>query len=113
MTLQLVLQHANKVMRDLGAGHREGIYAKALVVSLNQAGVAHRYEVDIPIMYLGQCVGHGRADLIVDDMIVEIKAVFRPPKEALGQIQKYVVNLSAVERVNYKGVILNFCQALS
>jgi GxxExxY protein len=111
MTLELVLAHANKIMKDLGSGHREGIYAKALVVSLNQAGVPHRHEVDIPIMYLGQCVGHGRADLIVDDMIIEIKAVFRPPKEAVGQIQKYVTNLSKVERHPFTGIILNFCQA--
>lgn len=97
-------------MNDLGTGHREGIYAKALNVSLNKYNVPHRSEVDIPIMYMGQCVGHGRADLIIDDLIVEIKAVFRPPKEAMGQLQKYVTNLSAVERRKFKGVILNFCQ---
>jgi len=111
MTLELLLLHANKIMRELGIGHREAIYAKALNVSLNKCNIPHRSEVDIPIMYMGQCIGHGRADLIVDDYIVETKAVTKTPKEAMGQLQKYVTNLTEVEKVKYNGVIINFCQA--
>lgn len=110
MTLETLLMHANKIMLDLGIGHREVIYAKALNVSLNKCQVPHRSEVDIPIMYMGQCIGHGRADLIVDDLIVECKAVSKTPKEAMGQLQKYVTNLTLVEKKKYNGVILNFCQ---
>lgn len=110
--LTQVLTLANRVMKDLGKGHRENIYAKALVVAMNQSGVPHRHEVDIPIMYLGQCVGHGRADLIVGNLIVEVKAVSRHPQEALGQIQKYVSNLSKVEGRAFEGVILNFSQSI-
>lgn len=110
MSIDLILFHANQVMLDLGVGHREGIYAKALNVALNKLNIPHRSEVDIPIMYMQQCIGHGRADLIVGDIIIEIKAVYRPPKEAMGQLQKYVENLTKVEKVKYKGMILNFCQ---
>lgn len=110
MTLELILQHANRVMEELGTGHREGIYARALVVSLNNANIGCRTEVDIPIMYEGQCVGHGRADMIVKNVIVEVKAVCRPPKECMGQIRKYVENLCRVERKPFHGIVLNFCQ---
>lgn len=110
MSIDTILFHANKVMHELGVGHRETIYAKALNVALNQLNIPHRSEVDIPIMYMNQCIGHGRADLIVGDVIIEIKAVYRPPKEAMGQLQKYVENLTRVEKVKYKGMILNFCQ---
>lgn len=110
MALQIVLHHANRVMTDLGTGHREAIYARALYVALNNARIAHRSEVDIPIMYMGQCVGHGRADLIIDNVIVEIKAMHRPPKEAMGQLNKYVTNLSQVEKRRFQGILLNFGQ---
>lgn len=111
MTLEIILQHANKIMRDLGVGHKEGIYARAFNVALNKHNIPHRSEVDIPIMYEGECIGHGRADLIVNDLIIEMKAVSKPPTEAMGQLQKYVTNLSTVERKKYKGVIINFSQS--
>ena len=109
--MDTLLHHANRVMAQLGMGHREGIYAKALNVSLNKARVFHRTEVDIPIMFERECVGHGRADLIIDDLIVEIKAVQRLPKDAMAQLDKYVTNLSVVERQRFRGVVLNFCQS--
>jgi GxxExxY protein len=110
MALEMILTQANKIMHDLGVGHKEAIYAKAFNVALNKYNIPHRSEVDIPIMYEGQCIGHGRADLIVDDLIIEMKAVCKPPKEVMGQLQKYVVNLSNVEKRKYKGVIINFAQ---
>ena len=110
MSFDIILQHAHRVMQDLGIGHREAIYAKALNVSLNKYQIPHRSEVDIPILFDGECVGHGRADLIVGNVLVEIKALNNPPKDALAQLRKYVSNLSLVEKKRYQGVVLNFCQ---
>lgn len=109
--IETMLKHAQQVMRDLGVGHRESIYARALTVALNGSRIVPRTEVDIPILFRGQCIGHGRADLIVDNVIVEIKAVRQTPgKDALAQLHKYVENLSAVEHTFFQGIIVNFNQ---
>jgi GxxExxY protein len=110
MSYMTLLKHAQNVMRGLGKGHRECIYAKALNVELNRHGIPHRSEVDISVLFDGECVGNCRADLVVENLIVEIKAVHKPPLEALAQVQKYVENLSRIERKKFKGIVLNFCQ---
>jgi GxxExxY protein len=111
LVVKILLSHAQDVMKKLGIGHKEVIYAKALNVSLNRYAIPHRIEVDIPIMYMGQSVGHGRADLIIDNLIVEIKALAKTPKEAMAQLHKYIINLSKLEEREYRGVIVNFCQS--
>ena len=76
---ELLTGQAAHVMRVLGRGHTERIYHNALITALNRAGVAHRSEVACPIYFMGECVGVGRADLVLGDLVVEIKANRRPP----------------------------------
>ena len=109
--LQDLVNRAENVIKQLGLSQKERVYARALDVSLNMDGIFHRNEVDIPFMYNGQCVGHGRADLIIDNIIVEIKATSRIPKGAISQVAKYVNNLGRVEQRSFYGVVLHFCQA--
>jgi GxxExxY protein len=113
MEARLLLGHARHAMKVLGTGHRESVYHKALVTSLNRVGVLHRSEVATPIMFMGECVGMGRADLVVGDCVVEIKANTRCPQRASGQLRKYMESLARVERRGpaVLGVILNFNQA--
>lgn len=108
--LQDLMRRAEDVFGQLGLGQKERVYARALNVSLNADHIGHRCEVDVPFMYNGQCVGNGRADLIIDSLIVEIKATNKVPKGALAQVAKYVNNLGQVERKSFYGVVLNFCQ---
>ena len=111
MESRMLLGHARHAMKVLGVGHKESVYHKALVTSLNRAGVAHRSEVVTPIMFMGECVGVGRADLVFGDCVVEIKANSRCPQRASGQLRKYMESLVKVERhASMVGVILNFNQ---
>lgn len=98
------------VMHCLGAGHREAVYHAALVTALNHHKVLHRSEVPCPIWFMGQCIGMGRADLVIDDMIVEIKANRLPPSETSAQLQKYLQSLSKAEHREFHGVVVNFNQ---
>jgi RecB family endonuclease NucS len=59
---------------------------------------------------MGECIGMGRADLVIDDVVVEIKANRLAPKETSAQLQKYLVSLSKAERKTYRGIVLNFNQ---
>jgi len=91
---QTVVKHAATVMRELGMGHRENIYHKALSACLSKADIHHRMEVITPILFMGECVGFGRADIVMEGLVIEIKAVSKCPTQASGQLRKYMENLS-------------------
>ena len=99
------------VMRILGSGHREAVYHRALITALNKANVSHRSEVACPIWFMGECVGVGRADLVIDDVIVEVKANRLAPRKTSAQLHKYIVSLSHAERKSYRGIVINFNQS--
>jgi GxxExxY protein len=101
---------ANHVMRCLGRGHSENIYHRALITAMNKAGISHRSEVSCPIWFMGECIGVGRADMVIDDVVIEIKANRLPPKQTSAQLQKYLVSLSRAENKLFKGVVVNFNQ---
>lgn len=108
--LDVIRGQANHVMRCLGKGHRESVYHRALITAMNKAGVAHRSEVSCPIWFMGECIGVGRADMVIDNIVLEIKANKLPPKETSAQLQKYLVSLSQAEKKTYHGVVVNFNQ---
>jgi GxxExxY protein len=97
-------------MRCLGRGHSESVYHRALITAMNKAGVTHRSEVSCPIWFMGECIGMGRADLVIDDVILEIKANKLPPRETSAQLQKYLVSLSHAEKKTFRGMVVNFNQ---
>lgn len=109
-TVPVLEQHAIRVMQALGKGHTERTYHKAMITSLNRKGVLHRSEVIAPIYFMGEVVGFGRCDLIIDDLIVEFKANLKRPTTASPQLQKYITSQRASERRHYRGVIINFNQ---
>lgn len=109
-------------MHVLGPGHSERVYHRALATSLGRTPIQFRSEVVTPIMYMGECVGTGRADLVLQgrqkgprdsaqDLAVEIKANARPPSQASGQLRKYLESLRRVEKRECAGVVLNFNQS--
>lgn len=107
---ETLLSQGRHVMRVLGVGHTERIYHNALITALNRAGVQHRSEVTCPIWFMGQCVGVGRADLVVGDLVVEIKANRLPPRRTSPQLQKYINSLIKAEKSYYRGMVVNFNQ---
>lgn len=118
----VLFEYAKHAMRVLGRGHTERVYHRALATSLGRTDVKLRSEVVTPIMFCGECVGMGRADLVLQgrqrgprdqalDLAVEIKANARPPSQASGQLRKYMESLRRVERRECAGVVLNFNQS--
>jgi len=110
LILDIIRGQANHVMKCLGVGHTESVYHKALITAMNKAGVQHRSEVTCPFMFMGECVGMGRADMVIDDVVLEIKANKLPPKCTSPQLQKYLTSLSQAENKHYKGMVVNFNQ---
>jgi GxxExxY protein len=119
MSLAL-LNYARHAMRVLGTGHSERVYHRALATSLGRSNIAFRSELVTPIIFQGEVVGMGRADLVIQgspgvrpsgpDLVVEIKANSKLPSQASGQLRKYLESLRTVERRECVGVVLNFNQ---
>lgn len=98
------------VMRTLGAGHRERIYHRALITAFNHLKIPHRSEVACPIWFMGQCIGMGRADLVIGDIVIEIKAIRNCPRNTSDQLRKYIVSFNKHEKRVYRGMVVNFNQ---
>ncbi|MDB4874849.1 MAG: hypothetical protein JWM41_1295 [Gemmatimonadetes bacterium] len=64
-----------RVYDRLGFGYLESVYRNALAHELTKAGVTFEREATIDVWYDGICVGHFRADFLVEGrVIVEVKA---------------------------------------
>lgn len=101
---------ARQVMKVLGKGHTERVYHRALITMFNKNKIQHRSEVLSPICFLGEVVGFGRCDLVVKNLIIELKANIKCPSAFSPQLTKYMSSLKTSERRKYRGVILNFNQ---
>ena len=63
------------VYNALGHGFLESVYENALVLTLEESGLAVARQYPIEINFKGRCIGEFRADLIIErSLIIEIKA---------------------------------------
>jgi GxxExxY protein len=63
------------VHRALGPGFRESVYKKAMCVALSHREISFETEVPVSVEFEGEVVGHHRLDLVVEGIVVELKAV--------------------------------------
>jgi len=103
----LVLDCANSVFDAIGPGHSEAVYHRAMEVALRLAGIQYETERVLPIMYKGHVIGNFRCDIVLSDLVVELKAVSR-----LGQREE----LQALNYLKFSGkpraLLLNFGSTL-
>jgi len=92
------------IWRNLGPGYSESVYHCAFEVALRNHGIYYETERIVPVYYMGQNVGHVRADLIVDRKIVlELKSVGKLNEQYRIQTRNYL-NLLDLE----VGYLINF-----
>src|SRR5665213_1457247 len=101
-TLETTLIHAElsykiigcclSVYNQLGSGHKEKVYQKALGIALTKAGLKFKEETSCAIFYDEVQVGLGRADIIVEEkLIVELKRTnFFSPAD-FTQLKRYLI----------------------
>lgn len=102
-----VVDMCSRIFRVLGPGFRETVYEKALVVELNEAGLAFVSQAPVPIYYKQSSVGVGYADIVVDNQLVlELKAAKTPISPGnKSQCRGYMRSLHLDH-----GLVINFCQ---
>ena len=99
-----VIGAAIAVHRELGPGHVEAIYGRALAIEFAHRGIAFQKEFPITLSYRGQAVGNGRLDFLVEGrVILELKSI-----EAIGPVQRAQM-LTYLRITHHRlGIILNF-----
>lgn len=91
-------------MNELGVGFLEGVYKKALCVSLRKKGISVESERSFKIYFMAEEVGLYRADLIVDSsVIVETKCCSTLLPEHQAQVINYLKATNIPE-----GLLINF-----
>ena len=98
---------AHDIYNTLGPGYNEVIYHRAMEVALRLSGIHYESEVITPIFYKGACIGHGRVDLKLENIIIELKAINVLNNDAITQTRNYMNQHSKII-----GLIINFGQTV-
>jgi GxxExxY protein len=98
-----IIEAALTVHYELGIGFREKLYQRALEHELKLQGYSCKREVGMQVKYKGIDLGLLRVDMVVESVLVELKAV-----PAIKPVHFYQL-LSYLKASGYKvGLLLNF-----
>jgi len=107
METQLVCIAAD-IYTSLGPGYNEVIYHRAFEVALRLSNIPYESEVVTPVFYKGYNVGHGRVDIKLANIIIELKAINTLNNDAVIQTKNYMNHYSIST-----GLVINFGQSKS
>lgn len=107
MESQLVCIAAD-IYTSLGPGYNEVIYHRAFEVALRLSNIPYESEVVTPVFYKGYNVGHGRVDIKLANIIIELKAINTLNNDAIIQTKNYMNHYSIST-----GLVINFGQSKS
>ena len=105
--LEKIIELTHDIYNSLGPGYNEVVYHRALEVAFRINGIEYQSEVTVPVIYKGFNVGHSRIDLLVKDIIIELKAVAHLNNDSIIQIRNYMKTTSILQ-----GLIINFSQKI-
>ncbi|MFH1253000.1 MAG: GxxExxY protein [Candidatus Uhrbacteria bacterium] len=82
---------AFEVFNELGPGHLERTYERAMAVGFIKRGIKFKEQVYYPIKFEGETVGNNYFDFFVDDkVIVELKCGTHFTRANFQQVHKYL-----------------------
>lgn len=86
----LIIGAAIAVHRELGPGHAESAYQKALEIEFDARGIRYSSQHRFELTYRGQVVGEGFLDFLVEGVVVEIKSVEMLAPVHIAQVIGYL-----------------------
>jgi GxxExxY protein len=99
-----VIECAQNVSRELGAGFLEKVYENAFCIELKRAGINFQRQMCFEIRYSNEVVGNYIADLVVENkLLVELKALSAFTSDHEAQVMNYL-KASGLK----VGLLLNF-----
>ena len=114
-----IIGSAKRVYEQLGPGHNECVYHKALVYELNCLGYNLDTEMNIIITYIdsrgnSHTLTSERIDIFIHKLhiVLELKATWTGIRaQELAQIKKYFKELNKINNIKCPyGIIINFPQ---
>ena len=92
------------VYNELGFGHKEQVYQKALAEEFDSVDISYKREKSLDVKYKNSVVGNYKPDFVIEDKIVmEIKAVEFMPKSYEIQLINYLKTTEF-----HLGLLVNF-----
>lgn len=107
---------AYDVYNELGPGHLEKYYQKALAVSFKLKGWTFEEQVYQALKFKGEVVGRIYLDFIVNEkIVVEVKRTERYSKSHMDQVLNYlkVTNLKLALLINFSDKEVSFKRILN
>jgi GxxExxY protein len=84
---------AFNVFKQLGSGHLEKIYQKALAIAFTKSNISFVEQLKKHVFFEGENLGYGKSDFLVENkIIVELKrgSYFNP--DDFDQVKKYLAS---------------------
>ncbi len=107
---EAVIGAAIEVHRHLGPGFHERTYHRAMMIELQERGIAYQSEVPVKLTYKGRTIGDGKIDLLIEQQLVlELKAAEANPKKYTRQAVAYLraSNLRLGLVINFESEVLH------
>jgi len=100
---------AFEVFNELGFGHAEKYYQKAMAIALKNAGLNYKEQFYAPLKFKGELVGKLFLDFLVEDkVIVELKKNNFYSKSNIDQVNQYLLStklqLALLINITSKGI---------
>lgn len=99
------------VFKELGGGHQEKYYQKAVAIGLTNKGLKFKEQHCVPLSYAGQKVGKYFLDFLIEDTVVlELKRGLFIPANIIRQTKQYLIatnlKLALIACFTHSGVII-------
>lgn len=86
-----IVGSAFHVWNEIGEGHSEKHYQRALALAFEHSGLQYEEQVAMPLKYTGRTIGKNFLDFLVHDkIVVEIKRGDRFSKKQYDQVREYL-----------------------
>tara|TARA_B100001057_G_C22810990_1_gene935393 strand:+ start:685 stop:1182 length:498 start_codon:yes stop_codon:yes gene_type:complete len=113
-----IIKSAQRVYEQLGSGHNERIYHKALVYELHCQGYQLDTEMNIIVKYTDtkgntHNLETERIDIFIHqhNILIELKAIQKQiQSQEYAQLNKYINELNKINIIVNDGLIINFTQ---
>jgi len=89
--VDMIKDCAIEVYRELGPGHREKVYQRAMSIEFDARSILHRTEYKCDVLHKNHIVGSQRLDFLVlhgAGVVVELKAIGQINERSKGQLKK-------------------------
>lgn len=86
---QKIIGAAIEVHRTPGPRLLESIYEEALCDEFDLRGIGYRRQVEIDVIYKNKVIKGQRLDILVEEVIVEIKSLNKVAEVSMAQVLSY------------------------